>query len=343
MGGEMAVNELDHCALDAYLAAQMDGFGQLRESKKFSGGQSNPTFLLTTSTGRFVLRRKPPGVLLKSAHAVDREFRVIRALASTNVPVATGYHLCEDDEVIGSVFYVMEFVDGQIFWDPTLPDHDADQRRARYDEMNRVLAALHGVDVDAVGLTDFGQPGNYFERQVGRWTKQYRASETHTIEAMDALILWLSQNMPADDGHVSLVHGDYRLDNFIFSRDQPHISAVVDWELSTLGHPLADLAYQCMQWRMPHESLMKGLGGIDREALGIPAENDYVADYCRRTGRTQIDHWTFYLAFCFFRLAAIVQGVRKRALDGNASSARARAVGELTQPLAQAAMALIDE
>ncbi len=339
----MSVDQLDTKALDEYLAGQIKGFAGLQLAVNFAGGQSNPTFLLTADSGNYVLRRKPSGRLLKSAHAVDREFRVISALAATDVPVAKAYHLCEDENIIGSMFYIMGFVEGRIFWDPALPDIRIPDRTAMYDEMNRVLAALHSVDVDAVGLSDFGKPGNYFERQVGRWTTQYLAAETETIDSMDTLMRWLPEHMPADDGQVALVHGDYRLDNMIFHPTEPRILAIVDWELSTLGHPIADLAYQCMQWRLPNTGISKGLAGMDRQALGIPAEAEYVELYCQRTGRDGVPDWTFCLAFSFFRLAAIVQGVLKRALDGNASSARATEIGKMARPLAQAAVELIDK
>jgi len=339
----MSVDQLDIAKLGRYLHAHIEGFDGLQAAEKFPGGQSNPTFLLTADSGKYVLRRKPPGKLLKSAHAVDREFRVITALADTDVPVASGYHLCEDDDVIGSMFYVMGYVDGQIFWNPALPDLANAERSAIYDEMNRVLAALHAVDVDAVGLDDYGKPGNYFERQVGRWSKQYLAAETEAIEPMDELMRWLPEHMPDDDGQVALVHGDYRLDNMIFDLTETRILAIVDWELSTLGHPFADLAYQCMQWRLPNTGISKGLADIDRAAIGIPTEAEYVETYCRRTGRAGISNWTFCLAFSFFRLASIVQGVLKRALDGNASNTQAMQIGKMTRPLAQAAIDLIDE
>lgn len=339
----MSVDQLDIARLGRYLHGHIEGFDGLRTAEKFPGGQSNPTFLLTADSGKYVLRRKPPGKLLKSAHAVDREFQVITALAETDVPVASGYHLCEDDEVIGSMFYVMGYVDGRIFWNPALPDLANAERTAIYDDMNRVLAALHGVDVGAVGLDDYGKPGNYFERQVGRWSKQYLAAETETIEPMDELMRWLPEHMPDDDGQVALVHGDYRLDNMIFDPTEARILAIVDWELSTLGHPFADLAYQCMQWRLPNTGISKGLADIDRAAIGIPTEAEYVETYCRRTGRAGISDWTFCLAFSFFRLASIVQGVLKRALDGNASNTQAMQIGKMAGPLAQAAIDLIDE
>ncbi len=339
----MSSSDLPLETLDLYLESRIPGFKGLQGIDKFPGGQSNPTYHLKAKSGEYVLRRKPFGKLLKSAHAVDREFRVMQALTETDVPVPRMRHLCEDDDVIGSMFFVMDFVLARHFWDPALPELDNAGRTAIFDEMNRVLAALHSVDIDAVGLTDFGSPGNYFERQVGRWTKQYRASETGTIEAMDTLIDWLPANMPPDDGRVSLIHGDYRLDNILFAQDSDRAVAVLDWELSTLGHPLADLAYQCMQLRMPFDAIVKGLGGINRQSLSIPSEQEYVARYCDRTGLGDIDNWSFYLAFCFFRLAAILQGVKKRALDGNASSSRALEYGAFAAPLASMGQDVIQE
>jgi aminoglycoside phosphotransferase (APT) family kinase protein len=312
---------LDEAALGPALERDVPGFRDLQAVKKFGAGQSNPTYLLTAASGRYVLRAKPPGQLLKSAHQVDREFRVMQALATTDVPVPRMLYLSPEDSVIGRMFYVMDYVEGRIFWDPALPEAaDAMERTAIYDAMNATLAKLHSVDPAAVGLADYGKPGSYFERQVSRWTSQYRASETEPNADMDALIAWLEKHLPADDGQVSLVHGDYRLDNMIFAPDRPEVLAVLDWELSTLGHPIADLAYQCMQWRLPNKTAFRGLGGVDRAALGLPTEADYVADYCRRRGIAGIDNWTFFLAFSFFRLAAICQGVYKRALDGNASN-----------------------
>jgi len=337
------VETLDEAKLAAYLSQHIDGFQGPLTATKFSGGQSNPTFRIDAASGTYVLRRQPPGKLLKSAHAVDREFRVYQALADTDVPVPKVYHLCEDRDVIGSMFYVMECCEGRIFWDAALPEMGSNEERsAAYDQMNQVLAAIHSVDLAAVGLSDYGKPGNYFERQLSRWTDQYRASETQTIEAMDKLIAWLETHIPADDGRVSLVHGDFRLDNMIFSPDEARIIAVLDWELSTLGHPFADLAYQCMQLRMPANSgNMSGLAGADRASLGIPSEQEYVAKYCERMGIEKIDHWAFYLAFSFFRLAAIAQGVAKRALDGNASNKEAMKVGAFVAPLAMAALGVI--
>jgi aminoglycoside phosphotransferase (APT) family kinase protein len=340
----MSTQALDTSKLQGYLEENIPGFSGEIIAEKFPGGQSNPTFKLTAGDRSYVLRRKPPGELLKSAHAVDREYKVISALRDTDVPVAKTYCLCEDDDIIGSMFYVMEYMDGRVFWDASLPEIDSNEERAAlYDEMNRVLAALHNVDVDAVGLSDFGRPGNYFERQVGRWTKQYRASETEHSPAMEKLIEWLPANMPADDGTVSLVHGDYRLDNLMFHPTEPRIIAVLDWELSTLGHPLADLSYQCMAWALPASgSGILGLGGVDRATIGLPSDEDYIAAYCKRTGRDSIDNWNFYLVFCFFRLAAILQGIKKRALIGTASSPEAKSRGDMVELLAEAGVNLID-
>jgi len=334
--------QLDLDIIGPYLEANISGFKGLKSAKKFDGGQSNPTYLLTAQSGQYVLRRQPPGELLKSAHAVDREYRVIKALVDTDVPVARADHLCEDRDVIGSMFYVMSFEDGRIFWDPALPDLTNQQRTGLYDEINRVLAALHDVDLEAVGLNDYGRPGNYFERQISRWTKQYRASETKPIPAMDKLIGWVAKNVPEDDGQVSLIHGDYRMDNIIFHPTEYKALAVLDWELSTLGHPYADLAYQCMQLRVGREAIIAGLGDMDRPAHGIPTEADYVAQYCQRRGIDPIPNWNFYLAFSFFRLAAILQGVLKRAIDGNASSQKAFDYGALAPQLAEMAIGLIE-
>ncbi len=334
-------HSFDEKVLADYLESQLDDFRGPLTAEKFPGGQSNPTFAIRAASGNYVLRRKPSGQLLKSAHAVDREYRVLRALANSDVPVARAYHLCDDDSIIGSMFYLMEYVDGKVYWDPALPEVDNNTRSAMYDEMNRVLAALHSVDIEAAGLSDYGKAGNYFERQFGRWSKQYRASETDTVEAMETLMQWLPANMPEDDGKVSLVHGDFRLDNLMFHQQRPEIVAVVDWELSTLGHPYADLAYQCMQWHMPNTGGIMGLADVDCKALGIPTEQEYVAQYCQRMNIDGIEHWPFYLAFCFFRLAAIVQGVKKRALDGNASSEKAQQVGALVTPLSELAVGII--
>jgi aminoglycoside phosphotransferase (APT) family kinase protein len=267
----------------------------------------------------------------------------MQALSASAVPVPKTFHLCEDESIIGSVFFVMEHVRGDIYWDPTLPELSKSQRRATYLEMCRVLAALHQVDIDTVGLGDFGRPGDYFARQIGRWTQQYIASKTEEITEMEAVIEWLPANLPADDGRVALVHGDYRLDNMIFVSGKAEIAALLDWELSTLGQPLADLAYQCMQLRMDPGKHLSGLNGIDRAALGIPSEQEYVACYCEHRGLERIDNWPFYLVFSFFRFAAILQGVKKRAIDGNASSTVALEYAKLIKPLAEKALAVIRE
>ena len=340
-----AVDTLDTQKLSAYLENHVEGFQGPITVEKFSGGQSNPTFRVDAGSGQYVLRRQPPGKLLKSAHAVDREYRVIAALKDTDVPVASVYHLCEDPEVIGSMFYLMEYCEGTVFWNPALPKINNNARRtAMYDEMNRVMAAIHSVDLEAVGLGNYGKPGSYFERQYSRWSSQYQASEMQENLGMNQLIGWLGDNIPADDGRVSLVHGDYRLDNLMFHAEKPEVMAVLDWELSTLGHPFADLAYQCMHLRMPSGvGSLDGLQGVNRAALGIPTEQEYIASYCQRMGLKPIDHWEFYLAFSFFRLAAILQGVAKRAIQGNASSKQAASLGQYVEPLAQMALSIITE
>ena len=319
---------LDLDAVGAYLKSNLDGFEGPIEAEKFAGGQSNPTFLLKTPSRNFVLRRKPPGKLLKSAHAVDREYRVQKALAGTDVPVSKMHLLCEDDEIIGSSFYIMDQVKGRNFNEPTLDQLTKADRGAVIGDMNRVLAALHDVDIDSVGLADYGPPGHYVERQIGRWSKQYRASETETIPAMDRLMDALAEQMPADDGQRTLVHGDYRIDNMIFNATGTDCMAVLDWELSTIGHPYADLASVIMQWQLPAGSEGRGLMGVDRTALGLPRDEAFIAQYCERRGLNDIDNFGYYVGFCFFRMAAIIQGVLKRALDGNASNPeRAMKVG----------------
>lgn len=338
-----AVKLIDTEKLTEYLSTHIAGFAGPLTAEKFPGGQSNPTFLLSTPTAKYVLRRQPPGELLKGAHAVDREFRVISALKNTAVPVAHAYHLCEDRDVIGSMFYVMSFEAGRIFWNPALPELAAAERAPLFYELIRVMAALHNVDVTQVGLQDYGHPGNYFARQVGMWTKQYRAAETDTLPAMEKLLAWLPEHLPPEDGQVSLTHGDYRLDNLIFHPSEARIIAVLDWELSTLGHPLADLAYFCMCLRLPATGRISGLAHQDRAALGIPTEAELVAQYCSLRGLDKIEHWPFYLAFSFFRLAAIVQGVYKRALGGNASNENALQVGKMAGLLAQLAIDVIEQ
>jgi aminoglycoside phosphotransferase (APT) family kinase protein len=327
----------DTVRLGAWMTEHVAGFSGELQVAKFQGGQSNPTFMLTAGERKYVLRRKPPGKLLPSAHAVDREYRVISALAGSEVPVPRTWALCEDDSVIGTMFYLMDCVDGRIMWDPSLPGMSPAQRGAIFDEMNRVIAALHSVDYAAVGLAGYGKPGSYFARQIDRWSKQYRASETEKIEAMDRLIDWLPQNIPPGD-ETAIVHGDYRLDNTVFHPDEPRMLAVLDWELSTLGHPLADFAYHCMGWRLS-PGQFRGLVGCDLAALGVPAEAEYVAAYCRRTGRAPIPprDWEFYMAFNMFRLAGILQGIMARALQGNASSADAIEAGKRARPLAEEA------
>jgi len=336
---------LDIDAVSAYLVEHLEGFGGPLSVTKFATGQSNPTFRLDTPGASYVLRRKPPGALLKSAHAVDREYRVLLALKDSEVPVPRVYLLCEDDSVIGVAFYVMALVEGRSLIDPRVPEFGDDSagRGQVYDAMNKVLAAIHSVDVHAAGLEDFGKPGNYFERQVERWTRQYRLAATRDLADMKQLIAWLEVNTPGDDGRAALVHGDFRIDNMIFSPRGTDVVAVLDWELATLGHPFADLAYQCMQWRMPFDAPLPGLEGVDRQVLGIPDEAEYVARYCKRTGIEGIDNWAFHLAFSFFRLAAILEGVLKRAIDGNASSPeQARKLGGMVPLLANRAIGVID-
>jgi aminoglycoside phosphotransferase (APT) family kinase protein len=331
----------DAAALEAYLKQHLDGFAGPLSVEQFKGGQSNPTFKLNTPGRSYVMRAKPGPVakLLPSAHAIEREFAVMKGLAGTDVPVAQMHCLCDDESVIGRAFYVMEFVQGRVLWDQALPEQTNAERAEIYDEMNRVIAALHSVDFTAQGLAGFGKPGNYFERQIGRWTKQYRASELEPIAEMDNLIAWLPERVggiAAED--TTIVHGDYRLDNLIFHPQRPQVLAVLDWELSTLGHPLADFSYHCMGFHIP-PGAFRGIGGLDHAALGIPSERSYVEAYCHRTGRADVDavmkDWPFYMAYNLFRLAAILQGIAKRAADGIASSAQARASGAGARGLAQ--------
>lgn len=314
------MHSFEHDELQQYLQEHVSGFTSLDEINKFSDGQSNPTYLITSGALKFVLRAKPPGTLLKSAHAVDREFRVMSALHSSQVPVPKMLHLSGEQTPIGPQFFVMEYLDGRIFWDPALPEVALEDRAAIYDSMNAALAALHQIAPASVGLEDFGKPGNYYERQLARWSKQYRAAQTTPSADVDYIMDWLTANMVEDDGSSAIVHGDYRIDNMIFSPGSPDILALLDWELCTLGHPLADLAYQCMHWRLPNAGEFKGLAGVDRTAIGLPTEAEYVARYCERRGIDVPDNWSFYLVFSYFRFLAIVQGVLKRALDGNASN-----------------------
>ena len=330
-------------ALEAWLSGAVPGFRGPLAVEQFRGGQSNPTFRLNTPGASYVMRAKPGPVarLLPSAHAVEREYRVMKALADRGVPVPEMLALCEDESVIGRAFYVMGFVDGRVLWNQALPDATREERGAIYDEMNRVIAALHGVDVASAGLADYGKPGNYFERQIGRWSKQYAASVTQPIEAMDRLMEWLPAHLPAsarDESKVSVVHGDFRLDNLVFHPTEPRVLAVLDWELSTLGHPLADFSYHCMAWHIP-PGTFRGIGGLDLPSLGIPSEADYVRRYCERTGlatpQALAADWNFYLAYNLFRIAAILQGIAKRVEDGTAASAQARQAGAGARPLAE--------
>ena len=316
--------DFDIAKLEIYLQDNIADFGSLNSMIKFSDGQSNPTYKLSTNTGNYVLRAKPPGKLLGSAHQVDREFRVMKNLANTGVVVPKMYHLAGDENPLGAMFLIIEFIDGRILWDPRLPDASHQQRSQYYAEMNQALATLHEVDIEARGLADFGKPGNYFVRQTGRWVKQYRAAETIKDAKIDRIIDWLNANMVDDDGQVSLVHGDYRMDNMVFATDETKLIAILDWELSTIGHGLADLAYQCMQWRLSADAGLGGLGGIKREEFGIPSEADYVEQYLTARNLPPIENWNFYLLFGIFRLIAIVQGVIKRAIDGNASDPKSK-------------------
>jgi aminoglycoside phosphotransferase (APT) family kinase protein len=347
--GTMPVAErqrFDVAKLQAWMRANVAGFddgGAPIAVEQFKGGQSNPTFRITAGAKQYVVRRKPAGKLLPSAHAVDREYRVITALRDTDVPVARTWGLCQDDGVIGTAFYVMDCVDGRVLWDPALPGMSPAERRAIFLEMNRVIAALHQVDYARVGLAEYGKPGNYIERQLSRWTKQYRASETETIDAMDRLITWLPVNIPPGE-ETAIVHGDYRLDNLMFHKTEPRIVAVLDWELSTLGHPLADFAYHCMNWQIP-AGLFRGLGGLDTAALGIPAIDEYVQRYCQRTGRAAIDpdHWDFYVAYNLFRGSAILQGIMGRVKDGTAASKQALEAGRAAKPMAELAWQQVEK
>jgi aminoglycoside phosphotransferase (APT) family kinase protein len=344
-------HSFDVAALDAWLAKNLAGFKGPLTVSMFKGGQSNPTYKLDTPSRSYVMRAKPGPVakLLPSAHAIEREFAVMSGLAGTDVPVPTMHCLCEDESVIGRAFYVMEFMQGRVLWDQQLPDMTKQQRGDIYDEMNRVIAALHTVKFAERGLANYGKPGNYFDRQIGRWSKQYKMSAdgagpmSQPIPEMDKLVDWLPAHIPAaarDEAKVSIVHGDYRLDNLMFHATEPRIIAVLDWELSTLGHPLADFSYHCMAWHIPHGSF-RGIGGLDHASLGIPTEDDYIRRYCERTGLTTPDalkaDWNFYMAYNLFRIAAILQGIAKRVEAGTAASAQAADSGASARPMAQLA------
>jgi aminoglycoside phosphotransferase (APT) family kinase protein len=333
----------DVAALQAYLEQHLPGFAGPLTVEQFKGGQSNPTYKLVTPQASYAMRSKPGPVakLLPSAHAIEREFRVMGALAGSEVPVPKMHLLCDDESVIGRAFYVMQFVQGRVLWDQSLPGLSRDERAAIYDEMNRVIAALHKLDVAALGLADFGRPGNYFERQIARWSKQYQASVTEPNDAMDRLLDWLPKHIPPsarDESMVSVVHGDFRLDNLIFHPTEARVLSVLDWELSTVGHPLGDFSYHCMSWHIPPGSF-RGIGGLDHAALGIPLEAEYIRRYCDRSGRgtpesLKVD-WNFYLAYNLFRLAAILQGIAKRVEAGTAASEQARQSGAGARPLAE--------
>lgn len=334
---------IDSRQLEAYLATHLESFHGPLAIRQFEGGQSNPTYLLATPGGDYVLRKKPPGRLLPSAHQVDREYRVMTALRATGIPVPATRLFCADEAVIGTAFFIMDCVDGRVFRQPSLPGAPARDRAAMYDDMAGVLARLHGVDVAAVGLADYGKPGNYYARQIARWGRQYVAAKTEEIRAMDRLMEWLPANIPPGD-ETTIVHGDYRVENLIFHPTEPRVAAIVDWELSTLGHPLADLAYNCLTYHLAPEALGRVSASVDANAeaedrRGIPSEADYVAAYCRRTGRAGIPDWHFYLAFSMFRLASILQGVYARGLQGNAASADALQRGAAARLIADSGWA----
>jgi aminoglycoside phosphotransferase (APT) family kinase protein len=342
MMGTKPVSErqrFDTGALAAWMRAHVDGFpgGEL-SVEQFKGGQSNPTFKLTAGSQHYVLRTKPgpAAKLLPSAHAIDREYRVMDALHRAGFPAARQVALCLDEAVIGRAFFIMDYVEGRVLWDQSLPGMTREERGAIYDELNRVIAQLHTLDPAKIGLADYGKPGNYFARQVERWTKQYQASATEPIEAMDRLIEWLPRHIPPGD-QTSIVHGDYRLDNMIFHPTEPRILAVLDWELSTLGHPAADFSYHCLSWHIP-PGKFRGIAGLDLPALGIPSLDDYVAAYSRRTGlQLRPEDFNFYLAYNLFRLAGIMQGIMKRYVDGTAASAQALENGKAARPMAEMA------
>jgi aminoglycoside phosphotransferase (APT) family kinase protein len=332
------VTDLPLGRLESWMGENIEGFRGPLAAEQFEGGQSNPTYRLRAGSGSYVLRRKPMGQLLPSAHQVDREYRVMCALSDTAVPVPRVYALCADDVVIGSAFYVMEYLEGRIFWDPRLPGLIAAERQAMFQSMNAVIAALHSVDYTAVGLTEFGRPGNYLARQIARWSRQYQASETEQQPAMDRLIEWLPRHLPPE-AEARIVHGDYRIDNLIYHPTEPRVIGVLDWELSTIGDPLADFAYHAMAWRVTPE-LFRGLASVELVSLGIPREEEYVAAYCWRTARGRSPDWEFYMVYSLFRLAAIMQGIAKRAIDGTATSREAVELGRKARPTGEQAWAL---
>ncbi|MBO68316.1 MAG: phosphotransferase family protein [Acidiferrobacteraceae bacterium] len=334
---------MDTTSLERFLAKHIEGFGHIESIEKFPGGQSNPTFHLKATNGEYVLRQKPAGTLIKSAHAIDREYRVLEALSGTQVPVALPHILCEDKKIIGNEFYVMSYVPGRILWQPHLPGLTNDERQDLYRTMIKSLAAIHRIDIAATGLSDYGHLGNYFERQIHRWSRQYREGGNEVMPEVNRLMRELPELIPSDDGNSCLIHGDYRIDNIIFHTRKPKILAIIDWELSTLGHPLADLAYFCMCLRMQPTDHISGLSGLNREQLGIPQEAEIVQYYCKIRGIKQIEHWPFYLSFSFFRLSAICQGVMKRFADGTASSPNAEKIGSMASALAKKAIAVIDD
>ena len=328
--------KVDLPALARYMQEHVEGYSGDLTIEQFKGGQSNPTFKLTAGKHSYVLRTKPAPAskLLPSAHAIEREYRVMDALSKAGFPAARQYALCNDEDVIGRAFYVMEFMDGRVLWDQSMPNMSTAERGAHYDEMNRVIAQLHSIDYQAIGLETYGKPGNYFGRQIERWTRQYKASETELIPAMEQLIEWLPQHIPPGE-QTTIVHGDYRLDNMIFHPTEPRILAVLDWELSTLGHPLADFSYHCMSWHIV-PGLFRGIAGLDLKGLGIPTEDDYIAKYSERTGiAINKDDFRFYLAYNMFRMAGILQGIMKRYQDGTAASEQALRNGQAARPMAE--------
>lgn len=327
--------EFDAGGLERYMAEHIEGFAGPVSIQQFKGGQSNPTYRIDSDAASYTLRRKPPGKLLPTAHAVDREYKVISALLETGVPVPKTYTLCEDESVIGTPFYIMEFVEGRVLWEPQLPGMELEERAAVYDATNSVIARLHGVDFEDVGLAEFGRPGTFVARQIRRWSRQYLESGEEPIEELNRLCEWLPEHLP-DRDETTVVHGDYRIDNMIFHAAEARVVAVLDWELSTLGDPVGDFAYHVMQWRLPPH-IFHGLRGIDFDTLGIPTEDAYVAAYCKRAGRDEIAHWDYYMAYCMFRLSAILHGILVRVRQGTAASAHGAEMGDLARPIAELA------